>query len=103
MLDSGFAYYYNILLFHVFFSLGYDNEASKMFFQVIGNYKEIMGSMEYIEQQDTELAIAELDQQIQRMMNYVEQNSQLASTAVRKTLMATMRYRASLVSGQGNY
>ncbi|MFT5881274.1 MAG: hypothetical protein ACI86X_002413 [Moritella sp.] len=58
--------------------------------------------MEYIEKQDTELAIAELDQQIQRMINYVEQYSELASSAVRNTLKATIRYRASLVSGQGD-
>ena len=56
--------------------------------------------MEYIEKQDTELAVAELDQQIQRMMNYVEQHSHLASSAVRNTLKATIRYRDSLVSGQ---
>ena len=99
MLDSCFAYYYNILLFYVFLWLGYDYKISKIFFiRVIGNYKESIESMEYIEQKDTELAIAELDQQIQRMMNYVELHSQLASTAVRKTLIATMRYRACLVS-----
>lgn len=43
---------------------------------------------------ETEVIISELDEQIKRMTDYVEQHSQ--SIAVHNTLKATMRYCDSL-------
>ena len=53
------------------------------------------------EQQATELTIAELDEQIARMTDYVEKHSESASGAIFNTLKATMRYRASLALSLG--
>ncbi|QUM85999.1 hypothetical protein HWV03_16140 [Moritella sp. 36] len=50
------------------------------------------------EQEKTQLIIRELNEQIKRMTDYVEQHSQSYTTALYNTLKATIRYRDSLVA-----
>jgi len=54
------------------------------------------------DQQGTKLIIAELNEQIKRMTEYVEQHGQSSTAAVHNTLKATMRYRDSLAASLTN-
>ncbi|MDX2319256.1 MAG: hypothetical protein QNK26_01530 [Moritella sp.] len=49
-------------------------------------------------QQEKKMIVVELNEQIKRMTDYVEQYSQSNTAAVHNSLKATMRYRDSLVA-----
>lgn len=57
--------------------------------------------MENVEKQELELSIAELDVQIQRMVDYIDQHADSTSGSMVNTLKATVRHRNSLANELG--
>lgn len=53
--------------------------------------------MENLEKKQLEFTISELDSQIKRMADYIENHSESTSSSVVNTLRATVRHRNSLV------